>query len=165
MLFFLSIYALGLVAFGIHAYALPPSARTSSKLWELFLQYQIVFSIGVTSIVAFFALTYMDQYIADYTHWPACPFQQQLANVNLAFGILGILCLWMKDGFWIATIVGFSIWIMGDGFHHLYHYLFYGNASAGNIGVPFWTDVVVPPLLLTFLWFQQRASWQDKIQD
>ena len=156
MAFFLSIYVLGVLGFLLHAALLPAASRTRARLIELALLYQIVFSLGLTSLVAFFGLTFMGPYIAAYTGWQACPFQQQLANVNLAFGVLGILSIWFRKGFWIATVLGFSIWILSDGVHHLYHYLAYDNAAAGNIGVPLWTDILVPLLLLvlTFLYLR-----------
>ena len=153
MLFFLSIYLISFIAFGLHLLRLPSSSRTPAKLIELLLLYQIVFSLGLTSLVAFFGLTFMAQYIADYTGWPASPFEQQLANVNLGFAVLGLLSIWFRGGFWAATIIGFSVWILGDGIHHFYHYLVYQNGSLGNIGVPLWTDILVPLFLLVLLYF------------
>jgi hypothetical protein len=149
MAFFLSIYVVGILGFLLHAWLTQP--RSKKGLIELALLYQIVFSLGVTSFVAFFGLTFMDRYVAAYTGWPACPFEQQLANVNLAFGTLGILSIWLRGSFWTATILGFSIWILADGVHHLYHYLFLHNSSQGNIGVPLWTDFLVPMTLLLLL--------------
>lgn len=153
MIFFISIYLIGILAFAIHYWLLPPLARTREKLIELLLLYQIVFSIGITSLVAFFGLTFMGPYIADYTGWPASPFEQQLANVNLGYAVLGLLAIWFRKGFWAATVIGFSVWILSDGIHHLYHYLIHHNAAAGNIGVPLWTDFIVPIFLLILLKF------------
>lgn len=152
MYLFLSIYPLGLLAFAIHVFQLSPDERIYSRYIELFLLYQIVFSVGLTSLLAFVGLTFMDKYVADYTEWPHSPFEQQLANVNLAFGILGILSIWLRGYFWAATVIGFSIWIFSDGIHHLYHYFVHRNVSKGNIGVPLITDLVVPPLLMFFLY-------------
>lgn len=153
MWFFLSIYLMGILGFCIHVWKLPSAQRTKPRLLELFLLYQIVFSLGVTSLVAFFGLTFMDEYIAQLTGWPACPFEQQLANVNLGYGVLGILSIWFRGYFWAATIIGFSIWIIGDGIHHLHHYFIDQNATPGNIGVPLWTDIIVPIILLILLYF------------
>lgn len=162
MIFFLSIYLLSLIGFLIHAALSPASTLTRARLIELALLYQIVFSLGVTSLVAFFGLTFMGPYIADYTGWPASPFEQQLANVNLAFGALGLLSIWFRKDFWLATVLGFSIWILSDGVHHLYHYLAYGNQAAGNIGVPLWTDIIVPVILLTLSFFYVRNLAHQK---
>ncbi len=154
MAFFLSIYAVGILGFLFHAWKVSP---TRAKLIELALLYQIVFSLGITSLVAFYGLTFMAREIAVYTGWPASPFEQQLANVNLAFGALGILAIWLRGGFWVATVLGFSIWILSDGVHHLYHYMALNNTSDGNIGVPLWTDFIVPITLLLLLALYQKT--------
>lgn len=150
MAFFLSIYAMSFIAFFIHMSRL--KERTRNRAIEIFLLYQLVFSVGLTSLVAFFGLTFLDRYIAEYTDWPVCPFEQQLANVNLGYALLGFLCIWYRGLFWCATIIGFSVWILGDGIHHLYHYFVHGNASPGNVGVPLITDFAVPILLLVLMW-------------
>lgn len=162
MLFFLSIYAIGFLASLYHIYKLSPQKRTKFKIIEILLLYQIVFSLGLTSIVAFFGLTFMAEYIAQLTDWPSCPFEQQLANVNLAFGVLGFLAIYFRRYFWLATILGFSIWIIGDGIHHLYLAIVHNNLSPGNIGVPLWTDFIVPGILLILLYMYFKNLPEEK---
>lgn len=162
MAFFLSIYVFGILGFFIHVFSLPVEQRTKPRIIELLLLYQLVFSVGFTSFVAFFGLTFLDQYVADLTGWPACPFEQQLANVNLAFGFLGVLSIWYRNNFWIATVLGFSIWILSDGIQHLFHYFVRGNDTAGNIGVPLWTDILVPIFLLILLFLYRRENSQSQ---
>lgn len=159
MPFFLSIYAMSLMGFFIHMAWLPSSERSWKKAIELLLLYQLVFSVGLTSLVAFFGLTFLDEYIAKLTDWQSCPFEQQLANVNLGYALLGILCIWLRGYFWYATIIGFSVWILGDGIHHLYHYFVHGNVSSGNVGVPLITDFAVPILLLILLFGYSKSSF------
>lgn len=151
MFLLLVLYALGLIAFAIHVRALPSRARTGSRIVELLLLYQIVFSLGLTSLLAFFGLTFWADTAANMLGWPASPFEQELANVNLAFGILGIMSIWLRGSFWIATIVGFSIWIFGDGIHHILEAVLHGNYTDGNIGLPLYTDLIVPAVLCVLL--------------
>ena len=156
MIFFMSIYLLGLLGSLWHIYTLPSQQRSKAKIIEILLLYQIVFSLGITSLVAFLGLSFMAEYIAELTQWPASPFEQQMANVNLAFGILGLMSIFYRGDFWLAVIVGFSIWILSDGFHHLYQALMAHNLSSGNIGVPMWTDFIVPIILLVLLYFHRQ---------
>jgi hypothetical protein len=156
MIFFLSIYFIGFIASVYHLYCLKNEERTKKRVLEILLLYQIVFSLGITSLVSFFGLTFMAEYVAEITNWPSCPFEQQLANVNLGYGILGILCIFYRGNFWVATIVGFSIWIIGDGIHHFYHAVAFNNYSSGNVGVPLWTDFIVPLILILLLYLHNR---------
>lgn len=166
MALFLSIYFFGILGFFIHYFRIPAAERTFAKTIELFLLYQIVFSLGLTSMMAFFGLTFLADYIAQLTDWAPCPFEQQLANVNLAFGVLGILSIWYRGLFWMATVIGFSVWIISDGIQHFYHFIVRQNGSAGNIGVPLYTDFVVPIILLIllFLYVRSNQNSQDLVQ-
>jgi hypothetical protein len=38
---------------------------------------------------------------------------------NLAFGILGVLCLGNRNGFWTATAIGWSTFMVGAAVVHL----------------------------------------------
>lgn len=158
MIFFLSLYVIGVIASLVHIFILPPRERTKCRIIEILLLYQIVFSLGLTSFMAFFGLTFMPDYIANFTHWHACQFEQQLANVNLAFGVLGMISIVYRGNFWSATIIGFSVWILSDGVHHLYKAISEDNLSAGNIGVPLWTDFTVPVVLLILLFAYRRCE-------
>jgi hypothetical protein len=151
MVLFLSLYVIGVLGSLLHIYLLPNEERTRARVIEILLLYQIVFSLGLTSFMAFFGFTFLPEYIAQITNWPACPFEQQLGNVNLAFGVLGLLSIAYRGYFWFATIIGFSVWILSDGIHHLYIAAMENNLSPGNIGVPLWTDILVPIILLILL--------------
>jgi len=158
VIIFLSMYVLGVLGFLIHVWVVEKGLRTPKRMLELFLLYQIVFSLGMTSWLAFIGLTFMPEYIAIYMNWPACPFQQELANVNLAFGVLGLMSIWYRGDFWLATIVGFSIWILADGLHHIVQLVVDHNYSPGNLGVNLITDLVVPVVLLILLCLYRRCD-------
>lgn len=151
MILFLSLYVIGVLGSLLNIFVLPPEQRTKPKIIEILLLYQIVFSLGLTSLMAFFGFTFMADYIAQLTDWPACPFEQQLGNVNLAFGVLGLMSIAYRGYFWTATVIGFSVWILSDGLQHLYKAMMENNLSAGNVGVPLWTDFIVPVVLLILL--------------
>ncbi len=150
MIIYVSIFVLGVVGFFIHLF-FSSKRRNSFKILELFLLYQLVFSVGLSSFLAAYGFFFMTQFVADYTHWPSCPFEIQMGNVNLGYGVLGILCIWFRNDFWTATIIGQSIWLIGDGIAHLYDMAANQNYSPGNIGVPLYTDLIVPIILLILL--------------
>lgn len=164
MVLLYSLYVFSILAFIIHFSRLDKLNRTYPKAIELLLLYQIVFSLGMTSFLAFIGLTFMPEYIASYLAWPPCPFQQELANVNLSFGLLGVLAIWLRGHFWTATVLGFSIWILADGVHHLFDHYLHGNASPGNTEVPLYTDFIIPIVLLILLRFYCRRRPENPTQ-
>lgn len=147
MIVYITLLALGFIGFFIHLFV-SKEPKTPFRIVELFLLYQLVFSVGLSSFLAFFGLTFMTDFVANYSGWPACPFEKLLGNVNLAFGVLGILCIWYRDDFWLATILGSSIWLLGDAVTHLLDMYYNKNYAPGNVGVPLYTDIIFPVLLL-----------------
>ena len=154
MAFFLSLSVISLIAFFWHLWNTPRFLRTRVRLIELFLLYQLVFNVGITSLVAFLGLTFMSDYMAHYLNWPIAPFEQELGSINLAFGVLGLLCIWFRQLFWVATILGFSIWILSDGIRHLY---LTPHNYAGNVGIMLYTDLIIPVLLLVLLFLYRKG--------
>lgn len=156
MALFLSIYLFSVIGFLIHLFTLDKAERTRARVIELLLLYQLVFNVGITSFFAFIGFSLMPEYVATYIDWTACQFEQEMANVNLAFSVLGILCIWLRGNFWTATVLGFSIWIFTDGIHHLYEMFDKHNYAPGNVGVPLVTDLVIPTILMILLAFYLR---------
>lgn len=154
MFIYIIILALGIVGFFIHLFA-SSEPKTLLRVVRLFLLYQIIFSVGLPSLLSFFGLTFMQQFVADYSGWPACPFEQLLGNVNLSFFVLSFLCIWRSDDFWLATILGVSIWLLADGVSHIVDMIRNHNYAPGNVGVPLYTDIIVPIILLIlYAWYQ-----------
>lgn len=147
MIVFLGILVLGLVGFFIHLFV-SKEPRTPLRIAELFLLYQLVFSVGLTSLLAFYGLTFMTDFVAAFSGWPTCPFAKLLGNVNLAFAVLGILCIWIRGNFWLATILGVSIWLLGDAVTHIIDMIVNQNYAPGNVGATLLTDIFIPLVLL-----------------
>ena len=81
-----------------------------SKPFEIFLLYSLVFLVGVRCSLIFLANLIDSVGVANYVGWPpGNPFQIEVAFVYLAIGILGILCIWFRKGFWLATIFSVTI--------------------------------------------------------
>jgi hypothetical protein len=162
MFIFISILAMSLIGFLIHVVFFEKYPLTKQRIVELLLLYQLVFSIGLTSFLAFIGLTLMTDFVASYMGWPSCQFAKLLGNVNLAFGILGVLCIWLRGHFWIATALGFSIWIFADGITHLYELHRQANIQDHNLVIPIVTDFLVPTvvMILLFLHLHYRRQAQ-----
>ena len=71
-------------------------------------------------------------------------FQQELANASLGFGIIGVLCIWIRGHFWTATVIGSSIWLFGDAIDHLRDIFLNNNLSEINTGIVFYSDLIIP---------------------
>lgn len=118
---------------------------------EIFLSYLIFFNIGFMGLIAFCGHIFQPNRIADLIGWaPGNPFQSEVGVANLAFGILGILSLYFRGLFWLATVLGASIFLLGDFIVHIAQYM-QGDIAPYNIGLLIWFGDLFVPILALFL--------------
>jgi hypothetical protein len=132
--------------------------RTLHRVIELILVYQLVFNVGVLGIISFLGHTLFPLTAAKHLSWPSGPFQQELANASLGFGVIGVLCYWIRNHFWTATVIGSSIWLFADAVDHLYDIFFNENVSTVNEGIVFYSDLLIPFFLCFLLILSLRLK-------
>lgn len=138
------------VGFFIHLmYSKEP--KTKGRVVELLLLYQLVFNIGLLGIISFLGHTFLPLEAARYLKWLPSPFQQELANACLGFGVIGILCIWVRNHFWTATVIGTAIWLFGDAVDHLRDIFLNNNVSEINTGIVFYSDLLIPVFTVILL--------------
>ena len=142
---------LGLVVGSVHLF-LDKQPRTKARVAQIFLLWLLVITVGIQGVFAFIGHTVYADATAASIGWPAGnPFQSEVAVANLTVGILGILCYWMRGNFWIASVIGFSIWWLGDAVVHLRSIVVEANYAPNNAGVTFYLDILVPVILIVVL--------------
>ncbi len=123
-----------------------------NKVIEIWLVSILVIMVGLGSIWAFLGHTFMADQIAAYIGWPAGnPFQFEVACTNLAFGVLGVLCWKIRDNFWTATIIGYTIFFWGAAYGHIVDMINQANYAPGNVGAPLYMDIILPLILIGLL--------------
>ena len=125
-------------------------ART--PIVETLLVNFLVINVGISALFAFMGHAFSSKKIAEYIGWPSGnPFQLEVAVTNLSFGILGILCIWFRDNFWIATTIGFSVFAFGAAYIHIRDRIKNNNRAPGNAGLPLYSDILKPIVLIVLL--------------
>jgi hypothetical protein len=74
-----------------------------------------------------------------------------VAVANLSVGILGILCYWIRGNFWVATVIGFSVWWLGDAVVHIRSIVVESNYAPNNAGMTLYLDILIPLILIALL--------------
>jgi hypothetical protein len=119
---------------------------------KTFLLSFLVISVGIGSIWAFIGHAFMPVQVAQSIGWATgSPFQTEVAFANLAIGILGILCYFFRDNFWVATVIVSSIFLLGAAYVHVINIINYSNHSAGNAGTIFFMDIIGPVIIVVLL--------------
>lgn len=148
------------IGFTVHL-RLDQQPRTAARSVELALLYLLVVFAGVGGLVGAVGHTFYAREIALGIGWqPGSPFQYEVAMANLAFGVLGVMCIWRRGEFWTATGVGLAVFLLGCAAGHLREALA-GNFAPYNAGPGIWlADAVIPLTILGLLGVRRRVQRQ-----
>jgi len=85
--------------------------------------------------------------------WPTGnPFQFEVALHDLAVGILGVLCFWLRGDFWSATVIAYAVFGLEVAYGHIRDIRIHRNYAPGNAGpVLYLNDILLPFLLVVLL--------------
>ena len=139
-----------LVILGVQFYS--KRMLTLNRRVEIFLLSLLVITVGFGSLWASIGHLFFANQVASYIGWAAgSPFQSEVAFTNLAFGILGLLCYWIRGNFWTATVIGISVFYLGAAITHISNMIASNNYSSGNVGADLVLNILVPLLLVGLL--------------
>lgn len=120
------------------------------KFAENLLTQLIFWVIGIECILIFILHTWFPRDVLYGGNWTNIPTLYQIGMVNLSFGILGISSMLSSLSFQVATTLGYSIWIFGDGIGHLIFEMKGINDPVGIASV-LYTDLAIPFVLVILL--------------
>lgn len=86
-------------------------------------------------------------------------FQFENAMGDLAIGVAGFLCFWIRDRkFWLAVILIATIQFWGDAYGHIHQMIEYDNHEPDNTGVILWLDILNPAILIVLYYLSRSRS-------
>lgn len=122
------------------------------------LNWLLLLSLGVQGIFTFIGHVFYPGYSAEHIGWEDSPFQYEVGIADLTVGVLGVLAFWGNFSFRLAAAIAGIVWYWGDAVGHVRQMIVANNYAPGNAGGWFWTDVIVPPLLMICIWL----VWQQE---
>ncbi len=146
---------LTLAAIVVHL-ALTKQPRTLKKVLEIVLMYLLVILFGLGTFLAGLMHIFNGPATAAMIGWAAgSPFQFEVGAADVAFGTLGVLCLFIRGTFWPAAIIANSFFLLIAFAGHVHSLLAAGNAAAYNIGPAIiFNDLALPLVLIgLYLWW------------
>ena len=85
-------------------------------------------------------------------------FQWENAMGDLAIGVAGIMAYWFRGHFWLCVIVVLTIQYVGDAAGHIYFWIAEGNTKPYNIGIPLWSDILLPIAMWALYVWSRRSG-------
>jgi hypothetical protein len=118
--------------------------------------------VGAYGLFAFYGHAFRADETATLVGWPTGnPFQLEAAAGYLAFGILGLLCIWIRGTFWYAVGLGQAIFSLSIAYVHIVQLVVNGDNAPNNSGLflysEFGLSLVLLGLLLAYKVFGQRV--------
>ena len=155
---------IGFVLPTIHV-ALVSKERSLANVARVFLSYLLPITIGLGGVMAFLGHALRADEIARSIGWQTgSPFQFEVAVANLAFALLGILCVKFRDGFWTATVLGYGVFLEGAAYGHIRDIVQAGNYAVNNAGPILFLDVLYPLVLVAILAASKRRRGQATVE-
>ena len=134
-------------------YAFFNNGTGESFIYNLFL-IQLVGNVGFFGIFNFIGHVPMRKKVAKSIGWVSNGFQMELGFVSLGIGICGILSYWIRDGFWIATLIPITTFLIGAAILHVKEIILDKNFHVGNV------LIIVPDFLIPMtLWILYFLSF------
>lgn len=113
---------------------------------------------GVGGLLSCIGHTVRAREVAESIGWPADnPFQYEVAGANAAFGVLGVLGVWKRGDFWLASGIGRSVFLIAAGLIHVRDMIERQNRAPGNAGPTLYLDFAMPAVHLGLLAAYRQA--------
>jgi hypothetical protein len=92
----------------------------------------------------------MPKIAAQAIGWKTSPFQKEVGYYDIMVGITCILSSTnIGKKFAPGAILIYSGFALAAGINHLYELVYKGNTSKNNTGFILWSDLLVPPILIS----------------
>jgi hypothetical protein len=130
---------------------------------ELFLKYALFFNVGCLFITGFAGQLLYGLEISSCIGWSWSPFQYELAFSELALAVLGFLSPIFYREFWLSTIIGSTVWLLGASGVHIYS-IYAGNTEILNAAFTIGWNIFIA-VWLVGLYFLLRGHRRQNLYE
>ena len=149
---------IALIAAFIHI-ALSPKRRASTQaIAATYLIYLLFIYVGLMGILTAYAHVFRPIQTSASIGWSTSPYEYEVGMADLTLGVLGVLCLWFRGNFWLATAVANAVWLLGDAIGHIRQMLLFNNHAANNSGIFLIAELITPTLILGLALYNRSAD-------
>ena len=149
---------LAVVAASIHLLFSSKRRSSAHAIAATYLIYFLFFYVGVMGVFTACAHVFRPMQTSASIGWATSPYEYEVGMADLTVGVLGILCLWIRGNFWLATAVANAVWLLGDAIGHLREVTLHNNHAANNSGIFLYAEVITPLLILFLALYNHRTS-------
>ena len=131
-MWFLLLWGMGLLTSVIYffIYGFP---HNLAQVCNVLLLHQFVVTFGLVGVIGFIVNIILADKTAKQLGWSGGPFQIKYGFSQLGLGVMGVLAIWFRGYFWIATIVNMYIYGLSGFWTHTEEMFKHKKLDAGHI--------------------------------
>ena len=96
--------------------------------------HQFVVTFGLLGIIGTITNIIKAEDNAKALGWPGGPFQIKYGFSQLGLGVMGVMCIWFRGGFWLGTLVSMYIYGVSGLWSHIAEMKRQGKATVNDVG-------------------------------
>jgi len=150
--FTLTFFILGLLFSGVSIFLQKIPLRNRDKVYEIVFKWYLFFSIGAAFAYGFIGHVFFGTLTAQFIGWAPSPFQLEVGFASLGFSILGFMAFAGNWNMRLAAVIASVVFLWGAAVGHIIQMMQFQNYAAGNAGIIFYTDSVLPIFSIWLLW-------------
>jgi uncharacterized membrane protein len=150
--------ALSVLAASIHLAVSPASRSTKAAIARTYLLYLLFIYVGLMGLLTAYGHVFRPIQTSASIGWSTSPYEYEVGMADLTTGVLGILCLWLRGNFWLATAIANAVWLLGDAIGHIRQITLNNNHAANNSGIFLIAELITPTLILGLALYNRSTS-------
>jgi hypothetical protein len=147
-MFQLIFVVLAVLAASIHLAFSRRRRAGSGAIIETYLLYLFVIYVGLMGLLTAYAHVFRPLQTSASIGWSASPYEYEVGMADLMVGVLGVLCLWFRGNFWLATAIANAVWLLGDAIGHVRQVVENNNHAKDNSGLFLYLEFLMPVVIV-----------------
>jgi hypothetical protein len=149
---------LAAVAASIHVAVSPARRVSGAAIAGAYLIYLFVIYVGLMGLLTAYAHVFRPMQTSASIGWSTSPYEYEAGMADLTIGVLGVLCVWFRGNFWLATAIANLVWLEGDAIGHIRQMEEYNNHAANNSGIFLYLEIMVPLIILLLTLYHRKKT-------
>jgi uncharacterized membrane protein len=149
---------LAVLAASIHLAFSRRSRSSKAAIARTYLLYLIFIYVGLMGLLTAYAHVFRPLQTSASIGWSTSPYEYEVGMADLTVGVLGILCLWFRGNFWLATAIANAVWLLGDAIGHIRQITLNNNHASNNSGIFLIAEIVTPLIILALAFYYRSAA-------
>jgi hypothetical protein len=153
---------LAVAAASIHLAFSPRSRASKAAIANTYLLYLLFIYVGLMGLLTAYAHVFRPLQTSASIGWSTSPYEYEVGMADLTVGVLGVLCLWIRGNFWLATAIANAVWLLGDAIGHIRQIMLNNNHAANNSGIFLIVEIITPVVILLLALYDRVATMEGK---